>query len=334
MSENPGGAFPTTFRFTKTKLQQAIDAVVASGQSQVELCDADQLNFRLLVFKSVKATYGTRYRLRKRRGWKKYGDFRNLHLEQARELHREAMFAVARGEDPNAAQKAKATFAEVSVEFLALGKGKLTTHAENVSKFEKRLNPEFGKLPVATIPTAKLNQFLHHLHSTDGLKPSTVNHYGNLLRTFFDHAIREGYLPAGKNPMDPIKSFLVDNAPTDFMSAQDMADFIASADQDEYRQAALVYVILALTGARLSEWLLAKWSQVSFDRRELRLSVSASENRREATIFLSEAAIEVLRELQHDKRGDYIFSGQRGNAIMARPGRATRRRHEPTSGAT
>ena len=132
MTQETEGHFPTTFRFTKTKLQEAVAWVVATGKKQVEFCDEMLPNFRLLAYPSGKATFATRYRLHKRRDSISHGDFRVVHLEVARDLHRETMLDVARGIDPKASRKAKATFAECVPEFLKLRNGKIRDYPGDV----------------------------------------------------------------------------------------------------------------------------------------------------------------------------------------------------------
>lgn len=317
--------FPTTFRFTKTALAAAIEAVVASGEKQIELCDTELPNFHLLIYSTGRATYTSRYVYRRRKTSKKVGDFRVLSLEQARAIHRERMVSLARGENPAQTRQARLTFAEFSEQFLALGKGKKRSHNDDVEKFKKRLNPTFGKLPLADIMTARLNSFLHSLHTKEGLSKATVNQYGSLLRRVFKRAIEMGALPSGRNPMAPIKAFPVDNAPKDFMSLDDMRAFLAAADQDENRLAAILLILLLLTGARLSELLYGRWSQVDLERRQWRLSADQSKNGRAAIIPLPTPAIPLLEELALTRRNEWVFPGQRGNAVMSRPAKAFER---------
>lgn len=309
----------THFRFTKKALQEAIAAVSASGRTQVEFFDTELPGFSLIAYSSGKGSFTSRYRFRMRRDSMKLGDIRVLTIEQAREMHREVLYKLAHGENPKEARKAKVTFAEFSVEFLALGEGKKKSHADDVQKFEKRLNPAFGKMPLADVTTVMLNRFLHILHTKHALAGSTCNRYRTLLNTFFDRAIKMGYLPQGRNPIESIRPYAESSGPADFMSKSDMAAFIAAAEADENRQAAILFILLTLTGARLSEWLKATWDRVSLERRQLRLSATDSKNGRAAVIFLSSAAARYLDELQRSRRNQYVFPGQRGNAIMNRP---------------
>jgi len=317
------GQIPTTFRFTKSALQDAIAAIVASGKKQVELCDTELPNFRLIVYGATgKASYTSRVRIGKRRDSQKLGDFRILTLEQARAMHRELIVDIARGVNPKQRRMARMTFAEFSVVFLELSKGKKKSHADDVQKFEKRLNPTFGKHQLAEIMPHALNKFLNSLHTKEGLAKATVNRYGTLLRTFFNRAIECGALPSGKNPMTPIKAFTEDNAPTDFMSVEDMKAFLAAANEETNRQAAILLMLLLLTGARLSEFLLGRWSQVDLPSRQWRLAAGDSKNGRAGIIPLPTTAIPLIEELAKTRRNELVFPGQRGNlGAMSRPGK-------------
>lgn len=322
---NPNGQFVTTFRFTKTKIQEAIAAAVASGKKQVELCDSELPNFRLLVYPaSGKATYMTRYRLHRRRDSISHGDYRVLHLESAREMHRQVMLDVAHGHDPKASRKAKATFAECVPEFLKLGAGKKRSHADDVQKFEKRLTPKFGHLPLDQITTAMLNDFLHSLHTKEGLAPATTNRYRSLLVSFFGWACRTDYLPSGKSPMDLIRPLDEDNVPKDFMSETDLRAFVEAAMEEENHLAGGLLSLLALTGARLSEWQFADWSEVDADAALLKLPASKLKSKRAEVIALSTDALAILDVIAeaNGNRSGKIFPGLRGNAVMSRPAKA------------
>jgi site-specific recombinase XerD len=324
MTHKTEGYFPTTFRFTKTKLQEAVAMVVASGKRQVEFCDTELPNFRLIAYSSGKATFTTRYRLRKRRDSIGHGDFRLLHLEDARNLHRQVMLDVAQGKDPKASRKAKATFAECVPEFLKLGAGKKRDHAGDVSKFEKRLTPKFGHLPLDAISTAMLNDYLNSLHTKEQLEPATVNRYGSALRTFFRWACRAGHLPSGRSPMELVQPFPEDNVPTDCMSIADLALFIDAAMGEKDYQAGGLLALLGLTGARLSEWLDADWWQIDWTKGFLKLPAAKSKNKHDDSIPLSDEALailEVIAEANGTREGK-IFPGRRGNVVMSRPGKA------------
>lgn len=96
MSHQTEGHFATTFRFTKTKIQEAVALAVASGKKQVEFCDAELPNFRLMVYPSSgKATFMTRYRLRKRRDSIGHGDYRVEYAVNNKDAIRERLISAA-----------------------------------------------------------------------------------------------------------------------------------------------------------------------------------------------------------------------------------------------
>lgn len=297
--------------------------VVSTGKKQVEFCDEALPNFRLIAYSSGKATYATRYRLHKRRDSIGHGDFRVVHLEAARDMHREVMLDVARGKDPKASRKAKATFAECVPKFLKFREGKKRDYAGDVLKFNKRLIPKFGRLPLDQISSSMLNDYLHSLHTSEGLAPATVNRYGAVLRTFFGWACEDGHLPSRRNPMDLVRPFPENNAPTSFMSVRELARFIRVAMADKNYLAGGLLSLLALTGARLSEWLDADWEQVDRAAKVLKLPAAKSKNGHADVIPLSAkvlAILEVIAEANGSGKGK-IFPGQRGNPVMSRPGK-------------
>ena len=283
-------------------------------------------NLHLLVFPTGKATYISRYRQGKRRTSVSHGDFRVLHLENARELHRQLMFDLAQDKDPKATKKAKATFDEAAKAFLKAREGKLRSYADDVQKFNKRLGTAFGRRRLDQIASEELDNFLHNLHTQEGLAPASVNRYGSLLRAFFNWATKSDYLPSGKNPMALVKPFPEDNAPTDFMSVEELARFIDKAMEDQNPLAGGLLALLGLTGARLSEWLEADWSQVIWaEDAKLFLPASKSKNKRAAFIPIPPegmALLEVIAEVTGSHKKGPIFPGRNKKKPMARPSRA------------
>lgn len=336
MSQQNHGAHPTTFRFTKTSIQQAVAAALAhpSGWKQMEFCDTEMPSLHLLVFPTGKATYISRYRQGKRRTSVSHGDFRVLHLENARELHRQLMFDLAQDKDPKATKKAKATFDEAAKAFLKARKDKLRSYADDVQKFNKRLLATFGRRRLDQIASEELDDFLHNLHTKEGLAPASVNRYGSLLRAFFNWAGKADYLPSGKNPMALVRPFPEDNAPTDFMSVDELAQFIDKAMEDKNPLAGGLLALLALTGARLSEWLEAEWSQIVWGKEvKLYLPAEKSKNKRAAYIPIPPEGVEVLESIAQftgTHKTGFVFPGKDKKKPMARPSRAFDRIVEAT----
>lgn len=323
------GAIPTQFRFTKTAIQQAISAAQlrTDAWKQMEFCDTELPNFRLLVFPTGKASYVTRYRQNKRRTSTVHGDYRVLHLENARELHRRLMFDLALGKDPKEAKKAKATFAEVAQVFLKGREGKLRSYADDVQKFTKRLLPTFGKRGLHQITAEELDDFLHNLHTKEGLAAATANRYHSLLSGFFRWSAKAGYLSSDKNPMALVEPFPEDNAPKDCMSEAELARFIDKASEDPNPLAGGLLALIGLTGARLSEWLEADWSEiVRGDDAKLMLPARRSKNGAAAEIPIPPAGLailEVIAEVTGKQTGPIFPGRKKGKSkFMARPSRA------------
>ncbi len=87
--------------------------------------------------------------------------------------------------------------------------------------------------PATQITAEELDDFLHNLHTKEGLAVT----YGEPLplpaEWFLPWSAKAGYLPSDKNPMAQVEPFPEDNAPKDCMSEAELARFIDKAS--EYR---------------------------------------------------------------------------------------------------
>lgn len=92
------------------------------------------------------------------------------------------------------------------------------------------------------------------------------------------------------------------------------------------RQAAGLFRLLMLTGARLSEVRLARWSWVDWKGAALRVPAETAKAGRHRTVFLSAAALEELRGLWEARtQGEWIIEGKEPGKPLAPPQKAWRR---------
>jgi integrase len=138
----------------------------------------------------------------------------------------------------------------------------------------------------------------------DGYAAGTTNNVLMLLCRIFNLAHKWKVPGAGDNPTGGL-----DRAPPNerqrFLTAQETDRLIASLAEDENRAAAQAIMLLLLTGARRNEITRAKWENVDWTQRVLRVPVSKSGKPR--TIALNTAAMAVLKSIPRDSACPYIF---------------------------
>jgi integrase len=237
---------------------------------------------------------------------------------EGRELVRLAIGDRRAGRDPRlerqarqqAAAAGRATIAELAEQWLdayVRPKLKATSTALDYERHLRRhILPVLGHLTIAGIAQGDVNG----LHVKMKPIPRTANYaVGDVLGGLLEYAIGLGL--RADNPCRKIRRY-PERAHERFLSEREQALAIEAVDEGARENAISEHAaggikLALLTGARKSELAAARWRDVDWDRRFIRLSTSKSGAPR--TIFLSEAAIAVLRAIP--RVGPYIIAGGR-----------------------
>ncbi len=184
------------------------------------------------------------------------------------------------------------------------------TRAEYHSMCRARLVPAFGRLPIDTVTAGDVAGLRARLVGAS-LSGARVNRYLSLLRRIFSLAIRWEVLQ-GANPCR-FPGMLPEAARERFLSEVELRALMLALDEEPDRVAASAIALLALTGARRSEILGARWQHLDLAKRILLVPLSKSGKRRH--VFLSDAAVRVIEAQARVEGGDFLFPSGR------RPGR-------------
>lgn len=171
---------------------------------------------------------------------------------------------------------------------------------------EQRIKPRLGALPVAAVSISDVISF----HATMANTPRRANYVIATFRALMSFAEGVGLRPPHRNPAKRIKMFR-QGVRERFLSEEEIglaADAIAKAEASgKIGPHAAAGLRLALfTGARSGEITAAKWQHVDWQRKQIRLPDSKTNEPR--TIHLSPAALEVLKELP--RVGSFIIAGR------------------------
>lgn len=167
------------------------------------------------------------------------------------------------------------------------------------------LSPTFGARELADIQSHEVEDWLHGL-SSSGLAPSTCNRILAAFKTICSLAAMRGLLPAGQSPCAGVSSFKIHPQRERYLT-RDEAQRLMRALEKSKRPEALAIRLLLLTGARKSEILKSRWENVRTDLRLLIVPLSKSGKPRH--IFLSDAALEVLRDMPRTPGNPWLFPG-------------------------
>lgn len=239
--------------------------------------------------------------------------------ETARRKAATLLMSFASGEDPQevARQKrARQTVAEVSEEFLLDHHAQLKprTYAEYQRLFAKFILPKLGRRLLPEVTRGDVASF----HSGMRQTPSQANFALTALSALYTWAEAQALVPNNSNPCRGIvryKHKVIER----YLTAEELARVGGTLDQldasggcDRFALAAIR--LLILTGARKSEILTLRWSEVDLAGRRLLLSDSKTGQK---TIHLSDAAMGVLSALPRLKNNPFVIAGRLAGSHLA-----------------
>ena len=155
---------------------------------------------------------------------------------------------------------------------------------------------------------------MHHLAKSDGFADGTCNRWLTLMRYIFNCSIRWEIMPVGSNPCDNVKLFEDNGAREKYLTNEELSRLLHVLDNTHHVQLAKVIKLLLYTGARKREILDAKWEDVDFIRRFLKVPISKSGKPR--FIPLSDKAIEILKSLDRHKDVPWVFFNPNSKAPL------------------
>lgn len=219
------------------------------------------------------------------------GRYPDITIEQARRKTKEIIYEIAEGKNPadiKRGQKAELTFDGLFAEYLERhSKPRKRTWREDESKYKTYLKSPLGKKKLSTI--GRKDIALIHSSITKAGHSITANRVLALSSSIFGWGISVGLWE--RNPAIGIKRNK-ENSRDRFIQGDELPRFF-QALSEEPNETIRDYVLLSLlTGARRSNVLSMKWSDINFDRAEWR--IKETKNGTPQTVALSSEAIEVL----------------------------------------
>ena len=272
--------------------KRTVDALEPRAADYFEW-DADLAGFGVRVWPTGKKVYLVQYRADARTRRVKLGSHGALTVEEARKAAKVVLGDVARGEDPaedKATRRRSLTVAELCESYLTAAKAglimgkrgrskKASTLATDGGRIARHIVPLLGTKLVRDVAAADVNRFIRDVTAgktatveKTGLRGKAVVEGGagtaartaGLLGGIFTFAVSEGVIatnpcqgvrrPAGKRRKRRI-------TPAEYRRLGDTLRAVA-ADASESDQAVAGAWLMALTGCRSSEIVLAKWAEL------------------------------------------------------------------------
>ena len=278
--------------------------------------DEQLAGFGVKVLPNGKRKYLAKYRVgggrTGRARWLQLGAHGAITCEQARELATQALAAAARGEDPQGLRERLRQGSTVRdlwnrYEVEHLPRKKASSAADDRQKARDHILPALGAFKVTDVARADIKK----VHQSLAGRPYQANRVLSLLSKMFNLAEGWGMRPEQTNPCRQVEKFK-EQARTRYLKAEELRRLGQALREGEERGEVDRYVagavqLLLLTGARVSEVLSARWDWVAWDRRVIELPDSKTGAK---PLFLSEAAMAVLRNLRDDEEHPFIIRGR------------------------
>lgn len=301
-----------------------------SGVARVMAWDAELRGFGVRVHPTGRRTYIVKYRRAGRDQTFAIGEHGKFTAEQARIRARDILTAVASGEDPNTAkQEVREAITVSDLIDLWLREGPISrpnkrawSWTTDKSRLNRHARPTIGRLLVRDVTRRDIERMQARIASGDTAIDERTGKRGRAIATggrlvagntvvcvsaMFGWAVEQGL--AGSNPCIGVKRAKAEPR-TRFLTRTETAKLLAALESME-REFALLTAhadairLLLITGARKSEILGLRWSEIDLQRRWIKLPAARSKTGAREPIRLAEAAVEILA--RQPRGSDFVF---------------------------
>jgi integrase len=288
------------------------------GRSELFVWDDDLPGFGLRI-RGSGVRWIVQYRVGAQQRRESLGDVRKITLDAARKIARQRFAQAELGRDP-AAERAKArvlavaaklTLEKVAESYLAAKAGVVRPATYNQTRLH--LTNHWSALagrPLDSIKRSDVATTLHQITQQHGR--TAAGRARSNLSALFSWAMREGLCEA--NPV------LATNDPAEgiqprerVLSDRELTVVWRACQEDDFGR---IVQLLILTGCRREEIGGLKWSEVDFDAGVMTIPGERTKNRKNHSLRLPSAAVDILRATPVRLGRDFVF-GARGHSYSA-----------------
>jgi integrase len=270
--------------------------------------DSELSGFGIRLYSGGKKSFVLSYRVMGQKKLMVIGNFGALTVDEARNIAKVKLAELIQGKDPASEKKKKSktlSMAEFTNQYMEnYAKKHKKSWSEDLRRLEKNILPSLSNRKIQSITR---NDILS-IHNTMGARaPYEANRTIRLLSKMFEIAKEWNYLDhSANNPAKGIKLFKEEKRDR-WLTHNELPQLIEAVDKEQNLYARIAIWLYLLTGMRKSELLMAKWFDVDFERKELRLNDTKAG--RVHYVPLSEAAIALLSRVPKLEDNPYIIPG-------------------------
>jgi integrase len=278
------------------------------GRRKIAYFDAAQRGFMLEVRATGGKTFYQRYTdARGRERQYKIGPADVLSLAQARRKARQVLAEALLGPDPQARRRELRAVPRLSAfaheRYLPFVRGYKASWQTDETVLRVHILPRLGALALDEIRSEAIADLVNRMRA-EGYAPGTMNRVIVILRYLFNLARRWKVPGVVDNPAAGLTAG-PDVQRNRFLTEAEADALMRSLRVDENQTAARAIMLLLLTGARRNEVTQAKWDDVDWTNRTLR--VPRSKSGRPRAIALNQSALALLAAMPRIDGNPYIF---------------------------
>ncbi len=302
-------------------------AYEGNGKSQFIKWDDELKGFGIRVYPTGRKAFVLSYRAKDRKHIMSLGQYGVLTIDQARKLGREKLVDVQKGGDP-VEEKKKAQKGETMKELCAYfmdnhSKLHKTTWDTDQGRINRYIVPILGNLKIKSITHSDIASLHRKIGDTFEVKTTKdgkeiVKKYGGkyeanrtiqLCSKIFDCARTWGFVDKNHpNPTEDIKYFKEESRDR-YVTHEELPKLAEEIDKISNIYIRNLLWLYLLSGTRKSELMKAKWADVDFDRKELKLP--KTKKGKPHYLPLSGPALTILENLPRIADNPYIFCGKK-----------------------
>lgn len=295
--------------FTKAFLETGL--VVPLGKQRLEACDS--LCPGLLVEKRATAnsipTYYLRFKRAGKTAYDRLGTIRELTIPQARKLATQKK--VEHAPFAKVAPEQKPALGEMTLDafwndfYLPNAKLHKRSWQRDEQLYRLWLKQRFGACKLTDLSRTSFLQYQAELATTH-LSPASQDHVVKCARHILAEAAQHEFLE--RNVLRGIRLRNVDNQLHDVADDEQLRKLVEVLHTDANRPVCNIILFLLSTGARVSEALKAKWSEVDLDKGTWYIPASNAKSKRARAVPLNESARLAIEEASQRGRFEVIFA--------------------------
>ena len=290
--------------------KRTIDAVkfAAKNRQRHVLWDEQLPGFGLRVYPNDRKVFVLSYRIHGRKRLITIGKYGVYTLDQARALARSHLVDLNLGTDPLEIREQSIVaqnLAELCEAYMSRhAKVHKKTWRDDQQRIEKYLLPDWGKLRA----TALKRMDVAALHNRVGKShPYAANRIVELVSKMFELAKIWGIVPDDHpNPARGIQPFK-ETKRDRWVTPQELPRLAKAINEESNLYARNALWLYLFTGVRKSELLRTRWSDIDWDRAELRIPETKAG--RTHYLPLSPPAMKLLQDLPRQHGNPYVFPG-------------------------